>query len=220
MIQKITQDYRPIVYAPSSLEASLDRLENVCLRIGCDLRPTLRLENLRSGISSSENSVVVIPTELSFAAILPTIHTLQLHSNPIEVILLTYGWKAFDAVRAIRLGMTDVLDLPIDEALLQQSIEEALLRDAKRKVARSFGIPMILTERLTFQESRILAAISQGKTTKQIGSELDLSVRTVHYRFKSIVTKLGVTSRAEAVELLCRYTATAAAEETLYSNVR
>ncbi|XZE44865.1 LuxR C-terminal-related transcriptional regulator [Pirellulaceae bacterium SH467] len=218
MIRKNIQDCRPSVYALSSLETSLDRLETVCLRIGCDLRPTQDMESLRSGISSSENFAVVISTELSFAAFLPMIRALQLQSHPIEVILLTYGWKAFDAVRAIRLGMTDVLDLPVDEALLQQSIEEALIRDAKRKEARSFGIPVTLSERLTFQESRILAAIAHGKTTKQIGSELDLSVRTVHYRFKSILTKLGVTTRAEAVELLCRYSASTKAEESLYSN--
>jgi DNA-binding CsgD family transcriptional regulator len=37
-----------------------------------------------------------------------------------------------------------------------------------------------------------------------VGSTLDISVRTFHYRKRSIFAKLGVKNRSEAIELIRR----------------
>ena len=54
-------------------------------------------------------------------------------------------------------------------------------------------------ESLTERELDVLRLAAQGKTNRAIGSELDISHRTVQGHLASIYGKLGVNSRTEAV---------------------
>jgi LuxR family maltose regulon positive regulatory protein len=57
-----------------------------------------------------------------------------------------------------------------------------------------------LVEHLTDRELSILRALPGSLTQREIGRELYLSINTVKGYTKSLYRKLGVTSRAEAVE--------------------
>jgi DNA-binding NarL/FixJ family response regulator len=52
---------------------------------------------------------------------------------------------------------------------------------------------------LTERELEVLQLIAQGSANKQIARQLDLSPSTVKAHLASIFTKLGVTSRTQAV---------------------
>ena len=58
--------------------------------------------------------------------------------------------------------------------------------------------------RLSAQERRILALISEGKTNKEIGVELGLSEKTIRNYLTTLMSKLNVSRRAEAVALFIR----------------
>jgi DNA-binding NarL/FixJ family response regulator len=62
--------------------------------------------------------------------------------------------------------------------------------------------------RLSPQEERILGAIADGKTNRQIGEELHLAEKTVKNYVSSILSKLEVARRAEAAAYLARHTTT------------
>jgi DNA-binding NarL/FixJ family response regulator len=62
--------------------------------------------------------------------------------------------------------------------------------------------------RLSPQEERILGAIADGKTNRQIGEELRLAEKTVKNYVSSILSKLEVARRAEAAAYLARHTTT------------
>jgi DNA-binding NarL/FixJ family response regulator len=51
---------------------------------------------------------------------------------------------------------------------------------------------------LTPRERDVLAALTQGKTNRQIAAGLHLSVGTVKSHLSSIYDKLGVSNRTEA----------------------
>jgi len=51
---------------------------------------------------------------------------------------------------------------------------------------------------LTAQERQVLALIAGGKTNREIATELFLSEGTVRNYVSSILSKLGVSNRAEA----------------------
>jgi DNA-binding CsgD family transcriptional regulator len=53
---------------------------------------------------------------------------------------------------------------------------------------------------LTAREAEVLVALSEGLTNAQIARRLYLSSRTVDHHVSSILAKMGVSSRAEAVE--------------------
>jgi len=52
---------------------------------------------------------------------------------------------------------------------------------------------------LTPRELDVLRLVAQGLGNKEIAAELDLSASTVKYHLASVLAKLGVRSRTEAV---------------------
>ena len=104
--------------------------------------------------------------------------------------------KGGDLVRAIR-------SVGQGENLLDPAVTKGVL-DRLRK-----GKHMLKDERLSrlsAQEERILAAIADGKTNRQIGDELHLAEKTVKNYVSSILSKLEVARRAEAAAYLARHT--------------
>ena len=57
------------------------------------------------------------------------------------------------------------------------------------------------TDSLTGRESEILGLLDQGLTNQQIASRLSVTLHTVKNHVHSLLTKLGVGSRAEAVQV-------------------
>ena len=62
-----------------------------------------------------------------------------------------------------------------------------------------------LPDPLTGQEQRILSLLAQGMTNKEIAATLFLSEKTVRNYVSHILSKLGVSNRAEAAAFAVRY---------------
>ena len=62
--------------------------------------------------------------------------------------------------------------------------------------------------RLSPQEERILGAVAEGRTNREIGEKLRLAEKTVKNYVSSILSKLEVARRAEAAAYLARHTTT------------
>lgn len=62
-----------------------------------------------------------------------------------------------------------------------------------------------LLNRLTPRELEILSAMTAGSSTNDIATDLDISRLTVQSHVKSILVKLGVHSKVEAVVLGLRH---------------
>ena len=60
-------------------------------------------------------------------------------------------------------------------------------------------------ERLTRRETQILSALASGQTAGEIAADLEISSLTVQSHMKSIMAKLGVHSKIEAVTLAWRH---------------
>jgi DNA-binding NarL/FixJ family response regulator len=63
----------------------------------------------------------------------------------------------------------------------------------------------LLLMRLTPRETEILRALATGKTTSEVAGQLSISALTVQSHVKSILAKLGVHSKIEAVTLAWRH---------------
>lgn len=86
-----------------------------------------------------------------------------------------------DAVRAVADGVF----------VLDQALSSRLTR------RRRSGPPAVGT--LTRRESEVLGVLARGRSNQQIAAELGLGQRTVEGHVSSVLGKLGVASRAEAV---------------------
>jgi len=80
------------------------------------------------------------------------------------------------------------------EAFLHHTVTGAFLRRMAPLADQSFA-----EERLTDRENEVLTHLSQGMTTKQIASALNLGEETVKTHLARIYQKLGVSDRVQAV---------------------
>jgi two-component system, NarL family, response regulator YdfI len=64
--------------------------------------------------------------------------------------------------------------------------------------------PGALVEPLTPREKEVLAILAEGGSNKDIASRLSISEHTAKFHVSSIISKLGATSRTEAVTLAIR----------------
>jgi len=105
------------------------------------------------------------------------------------------GGELVRAVRAVGAGQS-LLDPAVTSQVLDRLRRgKHLMKDEK-------------LARLSPQEERILQAVAEGKTNKEIGDELSLAEKTVKNYVSSILSKLEVGRRAEAAAYLARHTTT------------
>ncbi len=133
---------------------------------------------------------------------LNAITSLHANGHPLPVIAVSNEWTVSDAVRAIKSGADDVCDLQTQVHELRKMIHKAIASELPRHSDLRDAIPAAILEKLDTVEARILHLILLGLTAKEIGSALDVSIRTYHYRKKTIFQKLGTLNRSDLIELI------------------
>lgn len=126
----------------------------------------------------------------------------ELKGIPCKIIILTTFARAGYFERARKAGVSGYLlkDSPIEE--LADSIRTIM---SGRRIYAPELVDIIYdyedsTENpLTDRESEVLKLVSEGKTTKEIASELYLSHGTVRNYISIILDKLNVKNRIEAI---------------------
>ena len=126
------------------------------------------------------------------------------HSKPRAIIITT-----FDCEQAISQCVQAGAKAFLAKVADADEIREAVRRVAKGetffpseiglKLAKSISAP-----RLSKRELEVLENLASGKSNKEIGHALDISEGTIKYHVKSILRKLDVIGRAEAVAVASR----------------
>jgi DNA-binding NarL/FixJ family response regulator len=63
---------------------------------------------------------------------------------------------------------------------------------------------ILLIEELTHRELEVLEQVAVGARNREIAVTLNVSVKTVEFHLRNILSKLGVRSRTEAVVRACQ----------------
>jgi DNA-binding NarL/FixJ family response regulator len=133
---------------------------------------------------------------------LEVIALLQNRNHSRKIIAFSDQWTVSDAVKAIKLGADEVCELQSHVSDLRRMIHRAIADESSKPRGDQDLIPSGILELLQADEAKILHLIARGLTAKEIGVALDVSIRTYHYRKKSIFQKLGVANRSEMIELI------------------
>jgi two-component system response regulator NreC len=136
----------------------------------------------------------------------------------IKIVFLTVhddDERLFAAIAAGAVGYllksvraADLLDLLRGVMRGEVALSPAIGQRILDEVARRPVAPVTVTpaaEELTKREEEIVRLIVQGHTNRQIADALHLSVRTVEYRRASVMSKLGLNSRAELVRYAAKH---------------
>lgn len=81
------------------------------------------------------------------------------------------------------------------ESMLDPSLTQRVFFEVRRSIQKEEAIAF---QDLTSQERQVLQLIAEGKTNREIATELFLSEGTVRNYVSSILSKLNVSNRAEA----------------------
>ncbi len=122
----------------------------------------------------------------------------------VEVIALTSVLEDASVVGAVRAGATGYLlkDTNADE--LRRAVKAAaagqvqLSPEAATRLMREVRAPE-KPETLTERETDVLRLLAEGQANKEIARELGIGEKTVKTHVSSILAKLGVQSRTQAV---------------------
>jgi len=132
----------------------------------------------------------------------------------VRVIILSMHTSEDYIARAIRAGVSgyllktaDPVELELalraaanSEMYLSPAVSKQLVEDYMRRIGPRGG----LEEQLTTRQREILQLIAEGKTTKDIAVELDLSVKTVETHRKDLMDRLGIHDVAGLVRFAIR----------------
>jgi two-component system, NarL family, response regulator DevR len=88
------------------------------------------------------------------------------------------------------------------ESLLDPAVTEKVLERVRRMATGGLSDEM---SQLTGQERKILALVAEGKTNKEIASEVFLSDKTVKNYVSSILSKLNLERRAQAAAYVAKH---------------
>jgi DNA-binding NarL/FixJ family response regulator len=133
-----------------------------------------------------------------------------------EVVVLTASGTEDNLLSAIRAGAAGYLlktepperiaafldGVANGEAALSGSIARRLLEQVRVGNGRGSGVPDTIAEVLSAREVEVLLLLDEHLGTDEIAARLYISEHTVRSHVKSLLRKLGVSSRREALEHL------------------
>jgi FixJ family two-component response regulator len=109
------------------------------------------------------------------------------------------------AVKAMKLGAVDLLEKPLDESVLLESVDHAIqvgneLREDRYELAALWRALSTFTPR----EAQVCALFSSGRLNKQIAALIGTTEKTVKVHRARAMSKLGAHSVAELVRAVDR----------------
>jgi DNA-binding NarL/FixJ family response regulator len=133
-----------------------------------------------------------------------------------EVVVLTASESEDNLLGAIRAGAAGYLlksepperivaflrSVAQGEAALSGAVARRLLEQVRDGDHRATGVPDAIAALVTARELEVLLLLDERLATDEIAKRLFISEHTVRSHVKSLLAKLRVSSRREAVELL------------------
>ncbi len=125
----------------------------------------------------------------------------------IPTIMITAYGDIPTAVQAIKNGAIEFMEKPIQCHLLVDKIRRALEMDQQYRHARESAADLEdRFSKLTTRESQVVEMVTNGKTTKQIASDLGVSPQAIDAHRGRAMTKLGIESVAGLTRLVLQKT--------------
>jgi two-component system response regulator FixJ len=136
----------------------------------------------------------------------------------LPIVVVTGTATVHVAVEAMKLGTVDFLEKPVDHQILLSRIEQAIAKDAAKRVEASEA--RAIRQRLatlTDREREVLELIIKGHANKQIALDLGISIKTVAIHRSNLMTKTAAVNTADLVRMSMVAATTSAARPSVSS---
>jgi len=198
-----------VVYVVDDDEAIRDSLALLLNANGFRVSCHESAERFLHALSSSDQqsiSCALLDIHLGGMSGIELQDTLLAMNLSIPVAFITGYGEITSAVNAFKKGAVDFIQKPIKEDLLctlvSTMLSKAHLDQEQRielgKINEKFKL-------LTSREVQVLGRIVAGRINKQIGTDLDISVKTVEAHRANIMEKLEVNRPANLLQVALKY---------------
>ncbi|EIJ42978.1 response regulator [Beggiatoa alba B18LD] len=121
----------------------------------------------------------------------------------LPVIMMTGQGDIATAVSAMKSGAFDFIEKPLNEKLLLDRVKQAIAYDTEiRRESMERENVMKKVETLTPREHQVMLKLVEGKSSKVIARELDISHKTVEIHRGRIMEKMDAASVVELVRMI------------------
>ncbi len=121
----------------------------------------------------------------------------------IPVIIITGHGDVPMAVRAMKSGAVDFIEKPFNDELLLESIRKALMVDERQREVQSQRARVAARlAHLTPREHEVMVMVTEGRSNKEIATDLGVSAKTVEAHRARVMEKMEAGSLAELVRMV------------------
>jgi FixJ family two-component response regulator len=125
--------------------------------------------------------------------------------HDVPTVFITGRVDVRTAVRAMKEGALDLLEKPVEEAVLLWTVRRALDRSsAQRAAQRELDAVWRSIDQLTPREAEVCALVASGRRNKQIAALIGTTEKTVKVHRARVMQKLDLESIADLVRLVDR----------------
>jgi FixJ family two-component response regulator len=131
-------------------------------------------------------------------------HRIELaKGHDVPTVFITGHVDVRTAVIAMKEGAIDLLEKPVEEAVLIWTVKRAIDRSTIMRAARrELAVVWHSFDLLTPREAEVCALVASGRRNKQIAALIGTTEKTVKVHRARVMHKLGVQSIAELVRLV------------------
>jgi two-component system response regulator FixJ len=182
--------------------AVLDGLRLMLSTFGYACRTYASAEDLLAAVPPESLGCVIADIRLPGMTGLDLQRELARRGYALPMIFITAHGDIRMAVSAVKAGAVDFLEKPIDDAILIESLQQALLRDGAERTARGRMHELAArSQRLTLREKEVMALVVEGFSNTVIGDRLAISPRTVEHYRASVMEKMQARNLSELVRM-------------------
>jgi two-component system response regulator FixJ len=180
--------------------AVLDALRLMLGTFGYACRTFLSAEEFLAAVAPPTPGCVIADVRLPGMSGLDLQKELVRRGHALPMIFITAHGDIRMAVAAVKAGAVDFFEKPIDDALLVESLRQALLREDAERTARGRASELaVRLRRLTLREKEVMALVIEGFSNAAIGDRLGISPRTVEHYRASVMEKMQARNLSDLV---------------------
>jgi RNA polymerase sigma factor (sigma-70 family) len=132
----------------------------------------------------------------------------KIKSEAIElpIIIVTGHADVPMAIRAMKAGAFDFIEKPFNDQLLLERVQEAIAHDAQaRQQTERYQELENRVQQLTPREREVMEAVVKGRSNKQIGKELGISLKTVEAHRARLMHKMRADTLSRLVAMVIEW---------------
>ena len=197
-----TSAFEQTVFVVDDDEAICDLVRRLVESVGLPVETHATARSFLDAHDPARPGCLVTDVRLPIVSGLELQQELKAGGSPLPVIVITGHADVPMAVRAMRAGAVDLIEKPLNEQRLLESIQGALRQDAQTRRERAWlEEVMQRLATLTARERQVMELLLAAKGNKQIAAQLDIGSRTVEYHRHNVMSKMQAESLADLARM-------------------